>query len=385
MTKVALLHCESYVPELLKDRILQAMSLVRFDPAKLKGSKVALKPNLLSAISPDSAVVTHPQFFRAVAEIVLDHGGRPILIESPAVASLEHALAKAGYLEIIRNLSIPVAYPGEPKSLSYKAGRVFRLFEVIPEIFDVDLILNLPKFKTHELTYMTGAVKNLFGLVPGRRKSHMKIRFANKQTFCEFLLDLYDAVIRGMKPPLGILHVMDAVTALEGRGPGSSGVPKKMGILLAGEDGIAVDYVAAKAAGLDVEQAVTIMSGFSREIGVSGPAEIEIVGASIEDVMVRGFIPAVVPRTTPVLHRLAASKVMKDLFMARPKPDAGACTLCYQCMKICPAHAVTKATDDAKVPVFDYRKCIRCYCCSEVCPEAAIHQKKGVLQWMLRL
>jgi uncharacterized protein (DUF362 family)/ferredoxin-like protein FixX len=385
MTKVALLKCGSYELDLLKDRIAEALSLIRFDPARLRGAKVALKPNLLSAISADSAVVTHPLFFRASAEMVLDHGGKPILMESPAVASLDNALEKAGYRGIVEGLSIPVAPSGRAGTFSHQAGKMFRYFEVIPEVLDADFILNMPKFKTHELTFITGAVKNLFGLVPGMRKSQMHIRFSDTVSFSEFILDLYDAVVRGINPPGGILHLMDAVMALEGRGPGSSGTPRRMGLILAGEDGIAVDYVAARVAGLDMRKAVTIMNGFSRRIGVSGPHDIEVLGEGIEQVEVPGFVPAETGSSATILQKVISSRMVRDLFIARPIPDGNTCILCYQCMKICPANAVSKSDAKERVPVFDYRKCIRCFCCSEVCPEAAIHLHRGVLQWMLRL
>ncbi len=383
MTKVALLRCDSYVLSRLKDRIDQGMSMIGFDPLSFKGAKIALKPNLLSALPVRSAVVTHPLFFRAVSEIVLDHGGKPILIESPAVASLGAALDKAGYRAIVDELSIDVVSPGESKSIFYQEGKIFRHFEVIPELLNVDIILNMPKFKTHGLTYVTGAVKNLFGFVPGMKKSQMHMRFPDKESFSEYLLDLYGAIVHGINPPKAILNLMDAIVALEGQGPGSSGTPRIMGVMIFGEDAIAVDYVAVKVAGLDVRQVATISSGFFRGFGVSGSHEIEVVGEMIEDVKVAGFIPAVSPNSAYFFRNLISSKIVRDLFIARPEPDEGRCILCYQCVNICPAGAITNALPGKGKPCFDERKCIRCFCCSEICPEAAISLRRGMLQWML--
>jgi len=384
MTKVALVRCESYEKKELKNRITRALSLISFDLQQVQGLSIALKPNLLSAINPESAVVTHPQFFQACAELVLDNGGKPALFESPAVASLESALVTAGYREIIDRLSIPVINPEKAAILDYKEGKYYRYFEVIPEILDVDMILNIPKFKTHELTYMTGAVKNLFGLVPGLKKSQMHIRFPHKDSFSRYLLDLHDAVILGIKPTMKVLHIMDAVMALEGRGPGSSGTPRKMGAIIAGQDAVALDHTAVKVAGLDAGQVVTIMEGFATGKWVSGPHDIEILGESPEEMLMHGFVPAESPRRSMrFLYRLMEKRIIKDLFLARPLPDEKKCIQCGRCLKICPAEAITRPSRGLLAPVIDYRKCIRCFCCSEICPEAAISLKKGLLQWTL--
>lgn len=385
MAKVALVRCERYDRDELKDRIVRALSLIGFDLRQVKGLKTALKPNLLSAIGPESAVVTHPLFFQAAAELVLDQGGKPFLFESPAVASLDNALQTAGYRSILDRLSIPVISPENAAVLEYREGRHYRFFEVIPEILDMDMILNLPKFKTHELTYVTGAVKNLFGLVPGLRKSQMHIRFPHKDAFSRYLLDLHDAVTLGISPSMKVLHLMDAVTAMEGRGPGSSGTPRKMYAVIAGQDAVAVDYTAVKVSGLDAAQAVTLTEGFSGGKWVSGPREIEIVGESPDEMRVHGFVPAERPRRSMrIVYRLMKRGIIKDLFLARPQPDPDKCIRCGQCGKICPAGAITGPLKTRAVPDFDYRKCIRCFCCSEICPEAAISLRKGFLQWMIR-
>lgn len=385
MTKVALLACDSYTLPMLKERIGQAMTLIGFEPSIFNGAKVALKPNLLSAVSGNSAVVTHPLFFRAASEIVLENGGRPILIESPAVASLNAVLDKTGYEAIVQDLAIEVASSGRIKSLSFPAGKVFRHFEVAGELLDADFVLNMPKFKTHNLTYVTGAVKNLFGFVPGMRKSQMHMRFPDHDEFSEQLLDLYGAVDHAMGRSGGILHLMDAVVALEGQGPGSSGTPRKMGAMLVGKDGVALDYVATRVAGLDVSRVATITRGLDRGFSVSGPEEIEIVGESIDHLKIVGFVPADSTGSAHLLRWLASSKTARDLFIARPEPEEDRCILCYECMGICPAGAIGHARPGTGVPVIDYRKCIHCFCCSEICPEAAICLRRGILQWMLRL
>ncbi len=383
MADVALLKCNSYAIATVKEKILYGFDLIGFDPACFARARVALKPNLLSAVSADSAVVTHPVFFEAVAETVIDHGGRPVLIESPAVATIKNAVHKSGYGDIVARLGIPVADTKDVRKISCPDAKVFKHFEVFSALFDVDIVVNIPKLKTHNLTYITAAVKNLLGVIPGLRKSQMHMRFPDRKTFSEFLLDLYGALLRGFERPMKMIHILDAVVSMEGDGPGTSGTPRKTGAMIIGDDALAVDYVASKVAGLDIRKAPTIQAGFSRAFGVTSADEIAVRGEKIQDMEIQGFLPPKSSGMTSLLQRPIIGRLAKNLFVEKPLPSENACTLCYQCMHICPADAIDKAAAGAKIPRYDYRRCIRCFCCMEICPEAAISLKKGAMQWML--
>ncbi|MGC9324999.1 MAG: DUF362 domain-containing protein [Desulfomonilia bacterium] len=385
MVRVGLFQCEHYTHTVIREILENGYSMIGFSPRVFNASRIALKPNLLSSALPESAVITHPQFFRAVAESVIDHGGRPVLVESPAVAPLSSALAKGQYGDIIKTLGIEVPQKSEVRKLSYPEGKVFRYFDVAGEIFEVDRVVNIPKFKTHGLTYITAAVKNLFGVIPGLRKSQMHMRFSDRHSFSEFLLDLNGALLDRFRGRGSILHIMDAIVGMEGEGPGSSGKPRELGALIMGEDALAVDYVGCSLSGLDLKQAATITEGFKRKFFVSSPDEIEIVGDTLDDFQVPGFAPPSVSPGSVFLRGAAASPLVLKLFMDRPEPRQGTCILCYRCMQICPNGAISKADKNRKVPKYDYDRCIRCFCCSEVCPEAAIRRRKGVLQWVLRV
>lgn len=385
MADVALIKCDSYSPKLLKEKILEGLDYISFDPESFRNARVALKPNLLSAVRPESAVVTHPQFFQAIAEIVIDHGGIPVLIESPAVASLENAMISAGYKPIVDAMGINVADTMKVRRITYEHASLFKHFEIADAFFDVDLIVNIPKLKTHGLTYITAAVKNLFGAVPGMRKSQMHLRFPGKNEFSKSIVDLYGAFLTGFDKPMNILHVMDAIVSLEGDGPGSSGSPRKTGAIILGKDAIAVDHVAVELAGLDMNLATTVTFGLMREFGISSSDEICLKGEKIADMQIHDFLP---PKNGGISQTLSGSflgKILKNLLMEKPVPFEGNCTLCYQCRKICPVDAISRAEGSEKIPKFDYRRCIRCFCCQEICPEAAIVIKKGKMQWLLNL
>ncbi len=384
MTSVSLLRCRGYELPALKETMLRGLHDIGFPLPSFRGARVVLKPNLLSAARPQSAVVTHPHFFRAAAEIVIDHGGRPILAESPAVVSLGNALKAAGYAPVLKDLGIPVADLSETGKLSYPGGRRMRSFEIARAFFDADMIVNLPKFKTHGLTYITAAMKNLFGAVPGLRKSQMHLKFPEKDDFSGFILDLYGAFLNGFDPPRTMVHLMDAIVAMEGDGPGSAGRPRTMSAVIVGLDALAVDWVGVQVSGLDIRLCTTLTEGFRRGFGISSGEEIQLIGERIEDMRVGDFRAPQKPGATRFLQVPLIRRIMKDLFTDRPVPVAGRCTLCYQCREICPAQAIGRAEEGEEIPRFDYGACIRCLCCLEVCPKAAISLKKGRLQWMMR-
>lgn len=384
MTKVALMKCGDYTNERLKSVISLGLQQTGFNLDSFKNKRVILKPNLLMAAAPEKAITTHPEFFRAVAQIVNDYGGKPVIAESPAMASLMHILPKTGYDSVIAEEGIEIGNVGETNVLVYDKARKFKRFEISKAFFDADIILNLPKFKTHGITYATGAVKNLFGTIPGLKKSQWHTKAPNPSDFSEMLLDLNEALLRGINPSMQFIHIMDAIVGQEGEGPGPTGKPKKIGAVIIGENPIAVDYVAVKVVGLDVDKVRTITSGLSRDLGISSLEDIQIVGESVEDMSITDFLPTRHTISSNVASRWPfTSKTFRNLITEKPVPKKDICTLCFKCMGICPAKAIDKPLKKKKTPEFDYQKCIRCYCCMEICPQAAIGLKRGKLQWIM--
>lgn len=383
MAEVSLLRCEGYSLRELKERIVEGLDACRFPLKSFQGARVVLKPNLLSVAGPDSGVVTHPEFFRAAAEIVMDHGGRPVLAESPAVASLHNVFKATTYDAIIQHLGIEVADLSKIGRITYPGAKRFKHFEIAQAFFEADVILNLPKFKTHGLTYVTASVKNLFGAVPGMRKSQMHMKLPDREEFCEAILDLYGAFLQGFHPEKPMVHLMDSITALEGDGPGTSGRPKKMNAVIVGTDGLAVDWVAISVSGLNPRLSPILTQGFKRGLGVSSENEITVIGSKIDDMRIQGFVPASGPGMTGLLGVPLIKSFLNKLFVGRPVPIEDRCSLCYQCRKICPVHAIDKALPSQGVPDFDYGLCIRCFCCMEACPEDAISIRKGMLQRLI--
>jgi len=384
MAVVSLVRCETYEGAALSGAVKESLSCIGFSPDRFHGARVAVKPNLLTVAKDDRAIITHPEFFRAVVQLVKAGGGTPVLVESPAVHSLQRVIKKTGYGAVIEEEGVAVADPTAVRTLHFDGAERFKHVDIAEAYFDADIIVGLPKFKTHGITYITGAVKLLFGAVPGLEKSKMHLRLPRHTDFADYLLDLYGAMTCGFDPPKPVVHIMDAVTVLEGEGPGQGGNPRQMNAVLAGEDGIAVDCVATQVAGLDIQNVPTIVRGFKRDYGVSSPADIETVGESPQNLQIPDFVAATGDSLFSNAFRWPLNtRTFKNLFVERPVPEADLCTGCYQCYKICPAGAISVSGKEQSLPVYDYGECIRCYCCMEICPEGAIRKKSGRLQWLL--
>ena len=384
MKKVALIKQNDYTKNVLKEKIINGLKSIGFNIKTFKDARVALKPNLLMPFKAEKAVITHPEFFRALAEIVLDCNGAPVLIESPSINSLESTIKKVGYDKIAESLGIAVADIAPTDVLKYKNAKSFKNIAISKEFFNVDIIINMPKFKTHGFTYATGAVKNLFGAIPGLNKSRMHMKIPSQLDFSNFLLDLYGAFLKGFQKPKKLIHIMDAVLAMEGEGPGPAGKPRKMSSIIIGDDAVAVDCIAVLVAGLDIEKVFTITEGFKRDFCVSSIEEIQVLGEKIENMKLNDFIPSKNSVFSHAVRWPLTSKTFKSLFLEKPVPQEGKCNLCYNCKKICPAGAISKSVVEKKIPLYNYSNCIRCFCCIEICPEAALATKKGLFQWIMK-
>jgi uncharacterized protein (DUF362 family)/Pyruvate/2-oxoacid:ferredoxin oxidoreductase delta subunit len=298
--------------------------------------------------------------------------------------SAKRVMKKGEYLPIVEELEVTVPSNGRKGVILNPDDRRFKRFEVLGPVLDADMVINLPKLKTHGLTTITCAVKNLLGLIPGLEKSQWHMKAPGREAFSEFLLDLNEALLYGAGSPKPVLHLVDGIVGQEGNGPGPSGTPRQIGAVLAGTSPVATDFVVADLIGFDYRSIASVAGGFERKLGVSSPGEVDIVGENIDSMRLGDFKPARHSVSTATYDRWPFNrKGFRNLFTGKPVPQGEKCTLCYQCKAICPAGAIEKAVGSKNVPRYDYDKCIRCYCCMEICPEAAVDLKSGALEWML--
>ena len=318
-----------------------------------KGSRVLIKPNLLSPALPRHAVLTHPSIVRAAVEYCLDRGARPLVADSPAMGTFDLLLRMSGIRDALRGLDCECR-PFQT-SVRVDIGEPFGAIEIAEDAVRADFIVNLPKFKTHSQMLLTLAVKNLFGCVVGYRKPEWHMRAGvDRQAFARLIA----RIGRTLRPAFNIL---DGVLAMEGQGPGMGGVPRELGVLLAGRDPFALDRVVCRMLDLDPEQVPVLKA--AREMGFPAPeAELD------------GSLPAIrdfrLPRMTSLVYgpKFLQGFIRRPV-LQRPVCDPALCRMCGECWKICPAGAITP---EEKPLRFDYDRCIRCYCCIEVCPFGAL-------------
>jgi ferredoxin len=275
----------------------------------------------------------------------------------------------SGVLEEAKALGIPMADFETGEDVSYPEGAQNRRFHVARGALNAGAMINLPRLKTHSLTLMTGALKNTFGVVPGGRKAEFHIKHPDVEGFSRMIVDL-NGLVRSR------LVVMDAITAMEGNGPGSGDLVD-VGLIIISEDPVAVDAVGCRIMGIDPLSVPMIRIAHELGLGNADSENIDLRGELLAGHARQGFkLPPRSPaeRVPRIVFRLA-----KDLVVPKPVIDPATCIRCGECVTACPT--TPKALTQAKgaVPRYNYSTCIRCYCCQETCREGAISVKPALL------
>jgi uncharacterized protein (DUF362 family)/NAD-dependent dihydropyrimidine dehydrogenase PreA subunit len=336
-----------------------------------RGDKVLLKPNLLSGKHPDTCVTTHPSLVKAVTQLVQEAGGIPAIGDSPGVGGLGRVAAEAGIAEVAEELGCPLVEFKDVAEIKTDAAYIFRRFELAKTVLETDVIINLPKVKTHTQTLLTLGVKNIFGCIPGMRKAQWHLKAGNNHSyFAGMLAELCQIV----KPALTIV---DGVNGMEGNGP-SNGDPRPLGLILAGANPHALDATICQIIGVPPEELLTLQAAHERGFEGTDPQRIEVLGQQVKDLAVSPFR---LPARFDVQWNLPGfiKRPLKNIFTPKPIITRDLCKACGACAEACPPQAISLS--DKKVEI-DYHQCIRCYCCQEVCPEGAVRIQEG---WVRRL
>jgi len=342
------------------------------------GDRVLVKLNLLSAKSPEAAVTTHPAIVKATVELVQELGAIPVLGDSPGggstAASYKALLEKTGIQAVIDKTGCEIVRFDEAKrEVAPAKAKTFKKLTLAKAVTEADVIIGLPKLKTHTLTYYTGAVKLLYGYIPGLFKTEYHLHTANDiNLFADLLLDIHETY-----PPA--LTLMDAIVGMEGAGP-SNGKPRKIGLVLSSKSCTALDYVAVTIAGFDPMSVPTVRLAQERRVGPARLEDVRIYGERVQPLVVEDFektLTALLSRAPPFLIN-----TLKRFIAAKPVIDVSNCKHCGECFRACPPNAI--AFKKARVPDIDYSTCIRCYCCQELCPEGAITVSVPLLRRLLK-
>lgn len=351
MSRVIVRSAE-YQYEVLRSQIFDMME--SFDGGLIRStSKVLIKPNLLAPAAPDRAMLTHPMIVRAVAEYVIAKGTRPQISDSPATGFFDRVLRDSGIKKELNGLD--VEFKEFKTSLKVDVGEPFNKLEIAEDALRADVLINLPKLKTHSQMLLTLGIKNLFGCIVGLRKPEWHLRTGiDRHKFAQLLVRIYEA----LRPAITIL---DGILAMEGQGPGKSGTPRQMGVLMASDNAAALDETVCRMLGLDPETLLTnkVMREFC---GLDEHIHVEGDLPQIGDFK----FPAIMPL---VFGPKSIHGFLRKYLVQRPVVTSSLCKLCGECWRYCPAEAISHNRQSV---TFDYDKCIRCYCCLEVCPHGVL-------------
>jgi len=353
------------------------------------GDRVVLKPNLLRPAVVEAGITTHPAVVKAVVRLVQEAGGIPTIADSPGgphnSAYLRLVYATTGMEHVARETGAAICHDLRVTRLPYPEGHLVKLAELLAVIAEADVLINLPKLKTHGLTTMTGAIKNLFGAIPGVTKAGYHAKLQTKEQFSQMLVDMHQAC----RPALTI---MDGIIGMEANGP-SNGKLRDVGLLLASRDGIALDVVATVLVGVE-PMAVPPLAVAAQWGLTSGRVE-DIVVGGVPLAEARLAMPFRLPKTVSGGQRQSrqgfVSRLVDHGWLTRQlvvNPSANdRCTACGTCVRSCPVQAITIETvsdrsGQRRRARMDLTKCIRCYCCHELCPHDAVDLKR---HWLAEL
>ncbi|MGI5924492.1 MAG: DUF362 domain-containing protein [Lentisphaeria bacterium] len=343
------------------------------------GQRVLLKPNLVAPSKPQLAVTTHPEILRAVIRLVKEAGGIVGVGDGPGVGDTRSAAKGSGLLDVIKDEGAELRDFSDTHTFYNEHNRLAKRIDLTSHLLDSDVLITLPKLKTHAQMAYTGALKNQFGLIPGSAKGQFHFRFQNRDHLADLMVDIN----RTAKPALA---VMDAVIGMEGPGP-SGGTPRKIGALVVGTDLTAVDVVCCALIGLSSHSVPITNAARRADYGVCDLERITIHGAGIESMRVPDFdlvrAPSNIMRILPLPRFLL--RWLRRQIAPKPVIISDRCIHCGRCRDGCPvAPSAINPMLPPKQSLND-RSCIRCYCCHEFCPVKAIDLKRSFLDRVLHL
>jgi uncharacterized protein (DUF362 family)/ferredoxin len=374
-TKVSIVNSNKF-PN-VEDSIVKAIELIE-DEFKFnlnESDQILLKPNLL--IGKKDAC-TQPSFIEGIIKylkkkgISMDHvfiGDSPGQFKKNATEIAKkvdiYDVAQKNHIEFLE-------FENEiPYHESVEDGEKLTDYFVSKPVKDCDVLINLPKLKTHGEAKMTGAIKNYWGIIPGGLKAKYHLLGKNMFEFGKCLADNFSWVYHN-KP--NRLIVYDLHKVMEGTMGPVSGRMKEWGLVMAGTDELAMDTVALEIGDVGADIIPHLKEANERGLGVGDINKIDIVGIPLKKAKNNTPKFKIPGKRMTKLATYITSRIVYKVTKKIPILDKKKCVGCQDCANICPAGAIR--FDDFKYPEFQRDECISCLCCAELCPQQAINTKR---------
>jgi len=327
-------------------------------PVAVAGRRVLIKPNVLRASEAREGIVTHPAVLRAVVEKVEETGPAALIVgDNPGLFNYgdnENCFEKTGLMEAAKGYYRNIGNDSQrvPFNADYTPW-----VSVSRAVLDADVLISLPKFKTHGLTIVTGAIKNSYGYLPGAQKARLHKAAGSPERFHELIVEVFRLRVPD-------LFIVDAVTGMEGNGPASPDL-REIGLIMASDDAVAMDAVMATMMGLEPDRLRFLRMAQELGLGSYDVDKMEIIG----DLKILPDFKLPPSGGEAVSQNRAIQEMMRSRTLLRPQADPDLCTACGNCIDQCP---VTALSMDRALPRVDPDTCITCFCCQEICPEKAM-------------
>lgn len=367
-TKIVFLKQNNYYKQELEKKIRHIFKKTElFNELKEKKvHSVLLKPNLLGIYPPELAVDTHPIFVETVAMILKKNGYIVGVGDSSAsFYKMERLFTESGYAPIFeKKYAVMENFELEPFTEITLENQKIKKIMIAGALKKYDYVISLPKLKTHNISLITCALKNYYGIIPGIRKTQYHHIFHRFKDFNRFLIDLYAKI----RPDF---YLVDGILGMDGDGP-AGGNPRHLDLMIGGRDGLKIDGYLLKMMGVNAEKLDYFQYAEKKGLYSSvGRNDLDIPFDF--DFMFKDFKLPIASRLSMFTNILP--KFMFGFLRVKPIIDKKKCILCQACIKKCPEKAM-KLT--GKMVKIDYNKCIACGCCKEVCPVDAIHIKGNI-------
>lgn len=373
-TKISIVDVKEYrnIPEAVISAIKLIEDNLGFDITQAE--KILLKPNLLTS---KKDACTQPAFVKGVVSYLKEKGvhmGNVYLGDSPGQSEKVgsdvakeigiYDLCKASGINFVDFESdIPVIEKIDG-ALNLKEIRVAKVVK------ECDILINLPRLKSHLEATMTGAIKNYWGIIPGGLKAKYHLFGKSAEQFGVVLADNFSWVVKN-KP--NRLTVYDLQEIMEGSMGPAGGKMTKWDLILVGTDELALDIIAMEIGKINPQNIPHIKNGIERNLGVGNLDNIEILGLSLEEAKKRTPKFKIPGNTFTNFIAYMSGHIGYKIIKKIPELLKAKCIKCGECAQNCPAKAIT--FEEGNFPIFLRKKCISCFCCAELCSETAIKAK----------
>ncbi len=374
---VCINSADKYDVELLCEIIANQFSALGLDEGTFDGKNVVIKPNLIIKKPPEYAATTRPEILEAVSKILSRYNCASVIVAESAGGPYTKQSLEASYnvckiKEVADKCGVKLNYDTSHAELTCSEGSILKTFNVLTPIADADVIINLPKIKTHSLTGMSGAVKNYFGVIPGLQKFEMHARFPDYSDFASMLNDLaYNICSEKLT-----VNILDAIVGMEGNGP-TGGSPRDIGCLITSLNPFNIDRIAKEI--ISVKDALYVDESIRRGYTSESIEDIKIIGDNYKVFIVPDYkMPDSKPRGMAFILRKFSGGRLGKFFSPRPV-ISDRCIGCGECARSCPKNTISMIDTKGKKKIADIQleNCIRCFCCQELCPVCAIDIKKN--------